>query len=264
MPNRNYPNRIAQRLSLSPKQVASVLNLLDGGNTVPFIARYRKEMTGSLDELKLREVSTEYTRLQKVDDRRDTVRESIAEQGALTPELESAIEAADSVTELDDLYQPYKRKRRTRATVAQERGLTPLADLMQSQPTDRKSPDEHARLFLSDEVPTVEDALAGARDILAERMSDNPDIRRQVREKAMQFGSLVVSKVKNADDPKSVYASYYDYTNRVSRIRPHQTLAINRGESEKVLRVKLELEERDWLRPMQNAFRTDSRSPFRE
>ncbi len=264
MTQRNYDARIAQQVQIRAQQVAATISLLDEGNTLPFIARYRKEMTGGLDELKLRAVSTELTRLRKVDDRRDTILATVEEQGQLTPELQQQIETANSLTALEDLYQPYKRKRRTRATAAQELGLTPLAEIIIAQPRDRKSVADHTRPFVGGNVPDADAALAGARDIIAERISDHPQVRGQVREKALEYGTLTASKIKKAKDERETYAAYYDFRNRVSRIRPHQTLAINRGESEKVLRVKLELEERDYLRPIQAVFRPDNRSPMAE
>ncbi|MEM6281668.1 MAG: Tex family protein [Chloroflexota bacterium] len=261
---RQYDQKIAARLSLQPRQVAAAISLFDDGNTVPFIARYRKEFTGSLDELKLRQVQTELNTLRKVDDRRDTIIESVKEQGKLTAQLEQQIEAAETLTELEDIYQPYKPKRRTRAAKAIEQGLEPLADMIQQQGRGGKSPEAQAKAFLNDDVPTVEDALSGARDIVAERISDHPAIRSQVREKALRYGQLTSAKIKSAEDKRAVYESYYEFSVRVSNIRPHQTLAMNRGEAEKVLRVKVEVDERDWLRPIANVFRVDKRSPFAE
>jgi uncharacterized protein len=260
----NYNTRIAKQLGLRSTQVAATISLLDAGNTLPFIARYRKEMTGSLDELKLRDIHTELGRLRKLDDRRDTILESISSQGKLTAAIQQAIQSTDSLTELEDLYQPYKPKRRTRATIATERGLIPLADIIQAQPRNSKSAEGEARPYLSEDVPTVEDALAGARDILSERISDHSEIRGQVREKAIQFGTLSATRVKSTADPRAVYESYYNFKNRVSGVRPHQTLAINRGESEKILRVKLELEDRDWRRAIETHFRPDRRSLLAE
>ncbi|MEL6269265.1 MAG: Tex family protein [Chloroflexota bacterium] len=259
---RQYDQKIAARLQLQPKQVAAAISLFDDGNTVPFIARYRKEFTGSLDELKLRRVQTELTTLRKVDDRRDTIINAVKEQGKLTPQLEQQIEVAETLTELEDIYQPYKPKRRTRAAKAIEQGLEPLADMIQQQGRSGKSPEAQAQAFINDNVPTAEDALSGARDIVAERISDHPTIRSQVREKALRYGQLTSAKIKNAADERGIYESYYDFSVRVSSIRPHQTLAINRGETEKVLRVKCEVAERDWLRPIQQVFRVDRRSAF--
>lgn len=261
---RQYDQKIAARLQLQPQQVAAAIRLFDEGNTVPFVARYRKEVTGGIDELKLRQVQTELTTLRKVDDRRDTILEVVKTQDALTPELETRIEMAETLTELEDLYQPYKPRRRTRAAKAAEFGLTPLADLIQEQPRDKTTAEQHAAAYISDEVPTAEDALAGARDIIAERISDHADIRRDVREKAMRYGTLIAEKTKNAQDERATYESYYDFSIGVGRIRPHQTLAINRGEAEKVLRVKLDVQERDWQRIVGAHFRPDNRSPLAE
>ncbi|MEL6152238.1 MAG: Tex-like N-terminal domain-containing protein, partial [Chloroflexota bacterium] len=168
----------------------------------------------------------------------------------------------ETLTELEDIYQPYKPKRRTRAAKAIEQGLEPLADMIQQQGRSGKSPEAQAQAFINDNVPTAEDALSGARDIVAERISDHPTIRSQVREKALRYGQLTSAKIKNAADERGIYESYYDFSVRVSSIRPHQTLAINRGETEKVLRVKCEVAERDWLRPIQQVFRVDRRSAF--
>lgn len=258
-----YDQKIASELDLRPGQVAATIELLDDGNTIPFIARYRKEKTGALDEDQLRQLSDLLTKYRALDDRRATILNSIEEQGKLTDELRAQILAADSMTALEDLYQPYKPKRRTRATIARERGLEPLANLILSQ-SRQSSPEEAAKKFLSDDIPTIEDALSGARDIVAETISDNADVRGTVREKALKFSTLTCTKTKDADDPKAVYETYYEFEYRVNRIRPHQILAINRGEAEKVLKVKVDLEERDWEQPITYVFRSHPRSPFAE
>jgi len=247
--------QIATTLKLKPAQVAAALRLLEDGNTVPFIARYRKEVTGSLDESQLRQIDSERARLANLEDRRSTILDRIREQEQLTSALAASINAADTLTALEDLYQPYKRKRRTRASTAMEQGLAPLADIIQSQPTDSTSAQQHARSFVGGAVGSVDDALAGARDIIAERISDNPDVRGTVREKALRYGTLTAEKIKKAQDERGTYTRYYDFRNRVSRVRPHQTLALNRAEAEKVVRVRLELEERDWLKPITAEFR---------
>ncbi len=259
---RRYDEKIAARLQLQPQQVAAAISLFDEGNTVPFVARYRKEVTGSLDELKLRDVQTELVQLRKVDDRKDTITSAIEEQGKLTDDLKAQIEQVETLTELEDIYQPYKQRRRTRAAIAQEHGLTPLADVIQAQPTHGSSPEQVAQSYLSEAVPTAEDALAGARDIVAERISDHPGIRRQLRDKAMRFAKLTSQKIKTSDDPRQVYETYYDFSIGVSNVRPHQVLAVNRGESEKVLRVKVEIDERDWRRAIESEFRPNTHSPF--
>lgn len=254
--------QIARELNLDRARVTATISLLDEGNTLPFIARYRKELTGSLDEDQVRTISERLDALRKLDQRRETIINSIEEQGKLTPELRQRIEAAQTLTELEDLYQPYRPKRRTRASVAREKGLEPLARLIVEQLQTRKSPAEIARPFLSDEVPSAEDALAGARDIVAEMISDHADIRGQVRNKALQWAVLRSQRIDDAEDERRVFELYYDFEANVERLRPHQILAINRGEAEKVLRVSVDIAERDWLQAIQSVFRPHFRSPL--
>jgi uncharacterized protein len=262
--SRNYDQKIAQKLGIRPEQAASAIRLLDEGNTIPFIARYRKEITDSLNEEQLRELHALLDSLRKLDDRRDTILKSIEEQGKLTPELQQQIETAESLTELEDLYQPYKPKRRTRASIARDRGLQGLADLILTQDRSGKSPQEWAQAYLNEEVPTVEDALAGARDIVAETISDHPDVRGRVRENALKSGMFFVEKILEADDEKNVYLDYYLYESSISRMKPHQVLAINRGEAEKILRVRIEIPEDAWQAPIRKIFPLYLDSPFAE
>ncbi len=256
-----HAEKIAQLIHAKPSQVDATVHLLDEGNTVPFIARYRKEMTGSLDDEQVRVVADEIVRLRAIDERRAAILKSIEEQGVLTDELKAAIEAAETMTALEDLYAPYKPKRRTRAMVARERGLEPLAEMILSQVLDG-SPEDAAMDFLSDDVPSVEDALQGARDIVAETISDNANVRAATREKALKFARLEASKIEDAADEKRVYESYYEFSSIVSRLQPHQVLAIARGEKEGVLKVSVHIAERDWLDPIQNEFEEDILSPF--
>jgi len=261
----SHTNKIAQELSIKSAQVTAVIDLLDSGNTIPFIARYRKEATGSLDEEQLRDIRDRIEKLRALDDRRESIIATITQQEQMTPELHKALLSAETLTELEDLYQPYKRKRRTRATIAREKGLQPLADLILMQPRTDKSVNELVRPFLTEEAPTTAEALAGAYDIVAETMSDNTIVRQRVREKALKFGILEVNKIKKAEDEKAVYHLYYEFQIRVDRVRPHQILAINRGETEKVLRVKLNITENDWLLPMRGIYRPNFRqSPLAE
>lgn len=260
--NRNYDRRIADQLQLQPVQVSAAITLLDAGNTLPFIARYRKEATHSLDEEQLRQLADLLTRLRAVDERRDAIVASVQEQGKLTPELAQKLNAAETLTELEDLYLPYKPKRRTRAGIARERGLQPLADLILAQARTPQSAAQAAAQFVSADVPTAEDALAGARDIVAEVISDHADIRRRVRDKALRFGMLISEKIKDAVDEKDVFALYYDYAARVDRLKPYQVLALNRGETAKILRLRLDVAERDWRDGVEREFRPDPRSPF--
>src|SRR5829696_5628010 len=256
-----HAEQIASQINVKPSQVTAVINLLDDGNTIPFIARYRKEMTGSLDDEQIRIIADELVRLRALDERRASILVAIDEQGKLTDELRDRIQAAINMTGLEDLYAPYKKRRRTRAMAAREKGLEPLADLIIEQPT-KGSPEKMAEKFLNGQVTDVSEALQGARDIVAERISDNANVRATVREKALKFSKLRVEKIKDAVDEKTVYQSYYEFEGRVDRLQPHQILAIARGEKEGILRVHVDVPERDWLDAIQAEFEQDILSPF--
>ena len=258
----DFAKSIAQALSIRPGQVAATIALLDEGATIPFIARYRKEATGTLDEEQLRSVQSMLDKGRALEERRTAVITSIEEQGKMTPELLDKLQAADTMTALEDLYAPYKPKRRTRASIAREKGLQGLADMILTQARTPGEADKMAAGFLNEQVLTVEDALAGARDIVAETISDHADVRASTRRKAMQWGTLTAEKIEDAVDEKAVYEVYYEFEARVDRLRPHQVLAINRGETEKVLRVKVTIEEKDWKGSIVDYFRPDLRSPF--
>jgi uncharacterized protein len=260
----DYASKIASELNIRPNQAAAAIELLDSGNTLPFIARYRKEATGALDEEQLRALQGLVDTLRALDKRRQTILDSINEQGKLTPELESAVRSAGTMTALEDLYQPYKPKRRTRAGMAREKGLQGLADMILAQEPGRQSAAQLAAPFLNEEVSGVEEALAGARDIAAETISDHAAVRQQTREKGLQWGTIQVTKIERAEDPRTVYKLYYEYQNRLNRLRPHQVLAINRGENEKILRVQIEVQDRDWWGAVMVAFRPNRRSPLVE
>lgn len=235
--------KIAQELNIRESQVEATIRLIDEGNTIPFIARYRKEVTGSLDDEVLRALDERLKYLRNLQERKDTVIASIEEQGKMTDELRVAIDAAETLVVVEDIYRPYRPKRKTRASVAKEKGLEPLAIIIKEQKT--KEPLEVlAQDFISDaegkEVPTVEDAIAGAKDIIAEEISDTAEYRAAIRKMTTNKG-LVVSAVKNSDDDeKKTYESYYDYHEPVSKIPGHRILAINRGENEKILTVTIE------------------------
>jgi uncharacterized protein len=251
---------IASQLHVKPSQVAATIKLLDEGNTAPFIARYRKEMTGSLDDEQIRIIADELIRLRALDERRAAILSSIEEQGKLTDELRAAIDAAVTMTALEDLYAPYKKKRRTRAMVAREKGLEPLADFILKQ--DFRTPEDLAKQFVNEQVTTIEEALQGARDIVAEIISDNANVRSTLREKALKFSTVHAEKIEDAVDEKRVYESYYDFAARVDRLMPHQILAITRGEKEGVLRARVNVPERDWLDSIESEFEQDILSPF--
>jgi len=258
-----YSEIIASQLKVKPSQVAATISLLDEGNTVPFIARYRKEMTGTLDDEQVRIVADEVARLRAIDERRTAILKSIEEQGKLTDELKASIEAAVTLTALEDLYAPYKPKRRTRAMVAREKGLQGLADIILSQLlTDRPIEEIVSETYLNEQVTTVDEALQGARDIVAETISDNANVRQSTREKAMKMARVTAEKIEDAPDKKRVYESYYAFECRVDRLQPHQVLAINRGEKEGVLKVRVLVEERDWRSSIYDEFQEDLFSPF--
>lgn len=228
--------QIADNLDISTNQVQGALQLLNDGNTVPFIARYRKEQTGGLNEVQIRNVKKEADKLQALEDRRETILETIQEQGALTDQLETKIQNASSQTELEDLYTPYRPRRQTRATRAREANLEPVARAIEENRDLRK----RARSHRTEEYPTVEDVLQGARDILAEEMAHDPDVRKFLRKKARNEGKISCTKRRGADgDP--TFETYTDFSEPVERIDPHQVLAIRRGESEKELSAELDL-----------------------
>ena len=260
----NHVQQIARQLSLRPEQVTAAAELLDADNTLPFIARYRKEVTGGLDEEQLRQLRALLTRLRALDERRQTIIATIEAQGKLTPELHRQLLAAETRTALEDLYQPYKPKRRTRASIAREKGLQGLADLILKQESSTQTLAHITAPFLSDKVPTAEDALVGARDIAAETISDHAQVRQITRDKALRWGILRCIKTEKADDPRGVYEIYYDFAQRVGRLRPHQALAINRGEADKVLRVRVDIAERDWQTAINAHFRPNRDSPLAE
>ena len=233
---------LASELGRDPKHVENVVTLLDEGNTVPFIARYRKELHGSMDDTALRTLETRLQYLRGLEERRQTIEKAVEAQGKLTEELRAALAAAATLAELEDLYRPYKQKRRTRATVAKEKGLEPLAALLFAQSRDCPRPADAAKGYLDPEkgVETVEDALAGASDIIAEWISDDPELRKSLRRLLQEKASL---HSEAATEEDSVYALYYDFTQPVSRLQGHQILAINRGEKEKFLKVSVAVNE---------------------
>ncbi|MCQ6268346.1 RNA-binding transcriptional accessory protein [Fictibacillus sp. WQ 8-8] len=232
---------IAKELGVKQKQVVNVIDLLKDGNTVPFIARYRKELTGGLDEVQIKEIMDRWHYSENLKERKEEVLRLIGEQGKLTDELAAAISKAKKLQVIEDLYRPYKQKRRTRSTAAKEKGLEPFADWMMSQPAQGDVL-QKASEFLSEEkeVHTVEDAVAGAQDIIAEQLSDDASIRTWIRDLTFKEGKLQTSLKKNGEDEKKVYEMYYEYTEPVQKIVPHRILAVNRGEKEDVLKVDIE------------------------
>ncbi len=232
---------LAAEFRVRPAQVESVVKLIDEGNTIPFIARYRKEATGSLDDQTLREMSERLTALRKLDARRAEIEKALTEQGVLTDELTSKLAAAKTLSEMEDIYRPYRPKRRTRATIARERGLEPLSTLILLQQPFKGTLEEQAAKFISEEkgVPDAEAALSGARDLIAETLSDDADKRKRLRE---TFQRQAVLETKAATEEDSVYRQYYEYSEPIARIPAHRVLAINRGEREGFLKVALRMD----------------------
>ncbi|MFF2753921.1 Tex family protein [Psychrobacillus sp. NPDC058041] len=232
---------VSKETGVKTSQAEQVIKLLEEGNTVPFIARYRKEQTGSLDEVQIKAVEDRYNYIQQLEQRKEEVIRLIDEQGKLTEELSTSIQNATVLQRLEDLYRPYKQKRRTKATIAKEKGLEPLAKLLLTFP--KESVKKLANDYLSEEleVLSIEEALQGARDILAEQFADDPKIREQIRNVSRLDGNII-STVKKAElDEKSVFEMYYEYAEPVKKIVPHRTLAINRGEKEDVLKVSIQV-----------------------
>lgn len=239
----DYVAQLCSLFSLKPWQAQNVISLLDEGNTIPFIARYRKEAHGSLDDQLLRQISDKLQYLRSLEEKREEIAGLMDGLGVLTDELSASLEAASTLTELEDLYRPYRPKRKTRASVAKEKGLAPLAEQLLEQKKDSPAPLTLAEGYVDAEkgVSTAEEALAGAMDIIAEQLSDDASIRKRLRVVCTAQG-MVVSKAAKEGEP-SVYEQYYDYQEPVSKIAPHRVLAINRGEKEGFLKVSITLDE---------------------
>lgn len=254
----NINEKIAHELNIPEDKLNAAVELLDAGNTVPFVARYRKEATGGLDDGVLRNLLERLTYLRNLEKRKDEVKSLIEGQGKLTDELVAAIDKAESVTEVDDIYRPYRPKRKTRASVARERGLEPLSKLISEQ-RKKYSPtiEEEAEKYLTDEVKTVSDALAGAKDIIAEEVSDNADYRRMIRSLTTRYGKLTSKMTKE----NATYEQYSDFSEPISKLPPHRILAINRGEKEEALTVSVEIDRDIILNALFSEVIKDYKSP---
>jgi protein Tex len=257
--------RIAAAASLPVASVRAVMRLLEEGATVPFIARYRKEATGSLDEVQIRTVAERQEYLRDLDGRRDTVLRSIAEQGKLTDDLRRRIDACQSKTELEDLYLPFKPKRKTKASVALEQGLGPLADKILAQPSSG-NPEIDARAFVNAArgVGSTDDALEGAVDIVIEAIAENVSVRSYVREEMRERGVLATKAIKSKIQGRTKFEDYYDHHEPLSRIPSHRALAVRRGETEGVLRVKVEIDDDRCTERIERMMKLDRRSPYAE
>ena len=228
---------IAKTLGIGARQIEQTMNLLDGGATIPFIARYRKEATGGLDEVQIAEVARQGEKFKELEHRKEYILQTIEEQGKLTDELKERITSCWDATVLEDIYLPYKPKRKTRAEVARKRGLEPLADAILHRPNG--DPEQYAKAYITEEVPTVADALQGARDILAERMNEDERVRNTLR-RSFELTAQISSKVvKSKQEEAQNYRTYFDFSEPLKRCISHRLLAIRRGESEGFLRVDI-------------------------
>lgn len=246
----NYAMALSQQFKLEISKVQGAIDLIDDGNTIPFIARYRKEVTGSMDDQVLRELSERLVYLRNLDKRKEEVTASITEQGAMTQEIAESLEKAITLAEVEDIYRPYKPKRKTRASVARAKGLEPLANKLFEQNTS-DDPLQLANEFVTDEVATAEDALAGAKDIIAENISDTAALRAALR---VHYNANAILHSKAAKEEDSVYQGYYDYSEPVKKIASHRVLAVNRGEREDFLKITIEVDAERSLSIINNMF----------
>ncbi|MCO7177163.1 Tex family protein [Sporolactobacillus kofuensis] len=250
--------QLAKKLKVGAGQVARTIELLDDDNTIPFIARYRKEMTGGLDEVQIEQIQDSYTYSKQLAKRKEEVLTRIEEQGKLTDQLHSKINAATILQEVEDLYLPYRQKRRTRAAIAKEKGLEPLADWLMTLPTESVA--EKAQHYFSEAVCSVEEALQGAQDIIAERLSDRADIRAFARQLTFEKG-LIRTQAKHPElDAKQVYEMYYNYEELAKKIVPHRILALNRGEKDEIIKVSVAAPEQLIISKLQSALNPGKRT----
>ena len=239
--------KISEELGIKKTQTEAAVKLIDEGNTIPFIARYRKEVTGALNDEQLRNLHERLVYLRNLEERKETVLNSIEEQGKLTEELKAQILAAETMVVVEDLYRPYKPKRRTRAIIAKEKGIEPLANVISLQMISTSLLEEAAKYIDAEkEVNSAEEAIAGAKDIIAESISDEADYRSKIRDLTVKKGHLI--SVAKDPEAESVYEMYYDFNEPVAKLAGHRVLAVNRGENEKILTVKIEAPVEDIIR----------------
>lgn len=242
----NIFSKVAKELSLRENQVESTVKLLDEGATVPFISRYRKEITGNLDEVQITDILEKVQYLRNLEKRKEEVLRLIEEQGKLTEELTKAIQVAEKLQEVEDIYFPYRKKKKTKADVAIEKGLEPLADFFLLAHSVQEI-ETKAQEFITEEVPNIEEAIEGAKLIWAQKVSEKAEYRERIREILLKYGKMDSKESKKAKelDEKAVYQDYYEYSESLAKIPSHRILAVNRGEKEGILSVNLSLEEKE-------------------
>jgi len=261
---KNFYQKIAKELQLTSSQVEKTIALIDDGNTVPFIARYRKEVTNKLDEDQIRNIIEKIDYLRALEARRETILKTILEQGKLTPELEATIRQCEDAQRLEDLYLPYKPKKLTRATMAKQKGLEPLATIIMLQQDSNKDLQQIAADYINEEleVKSAEEALAGAADIIAEMLSDDADNRQFIRDFTFNQGQIATAVRKNMADDNSVYEMYFDYNEKIATLPSHRILAINRAEKEKVISVKIEVDTEKIIQFLERKYIVNDQSVF--
>ena len=258
--NEDVINKVSSKINLKPSQIKAVINMLSEGATIPFIARYRKEVTGNLNEEELRVIETEYNYAVNLQTRKDDVKRLIDEKGMLTPELIKAIDEATRLSEVEDIYTPFKEKRKTKGTEAIKMGLEPLAKIIMTLPN--KTREDVAKDFLNDQVKTIDEAITNAGYIIADWISDKPKYRKYIR-KYYWYNGLVTSKLKkNAEDPNKVYEIYYNFETKITNIKPHQILAISRAEKEKVVTYSLKVDSKKILEYLHDEIIGNKKSPL--
>ncbi len=258
--NEEVIKKVSNKIDIKEKQIIAVINLLSEGSTIPFIARYRKEATGNLNEEELRLIETEYNYILNLEQRKEDVKRLIAEKGMLTDELIKAINECNKLSEVEDIYTPFKEKRKTKGTEAIKMGLEPLAKIIMALPN--KTREEIAKDFLNDQVKTIDEAMINAGYIIADWISDKPKYRKYIRNYYWYNGKVTTKLKKNADDPNKVYEIYYNFEQKITYMKPHQTLAINRAEKEKIITYSLKVDENKVLEYLKENIIGNKKSPL--
>ncbi|MBO5926173.1 MAG: RNA-binding transcriptional accessory protein, partial [Clostridia bacterium] len=260
--------KLSKEFNITIEHTENIINLLDDGNTIPFIARYRKELTGHIDDQVLRDFSERLTYLRNLEKRKEDVKKLIEEQGKLTDEIVDALSSALTLTEVEDIYRPYKQKKKTRATVAIAKGLSPLAEIFMAQDVNGESPEILAKNYISEElgVKNEKEAILGAQDIIAEIVSDDANLRKKLRKMFLKIGvftSTFTKKVEEGSEKEGIYETYKDYQEPITQIKAHRVLALNRGESDEALKVKLDIDKEIAFSICENSF-IKRESPYKE
>ena len=258
--NEEVINKVSKKINIKENQIKNVINLLSEGATIPFIARYRKELTGNLNEEELRLIETEYNYAVTLKERKENVKRLIDEKQMLTPEISKAIDEAEKLSEVEDIYAPFKEKRKTKGTEAIKLGLEPLAKIIMTLPN--KTREEIAKDYVNEQVKTIDDAMINAGYIIADWVSDKPKYRKYIRNYYWYNGKVNGKIKKNAQDENKVYEIYYDFEQKITNIKPHQTLALARAEKEKIITYSLSVDSKKVLEYLQEEVIGNKKSPL--